>query len=179
MAMLALTVVSGIMQSEQQKKSGIEAKQLADLNAINTTNAANFKADQLRARANRQKAEGIIRGNEEKLKADFAASRVIALAGASGAGVFDKNIIDRVVGFEEKGDLNRRLMIYKGGIGALEDELAAEAATFSGISQANALIYEGETKKAAGERRAVGTLISTAGSAYSKYGQMSEAGAWG
>jgi hypothetical protein len=166
---LALTIVSGIMQADAQKKAGIEGKQLADLNAANTKTAAQFKADQLKARATREEAVGIIKGNEAKERAEYAASRVAALAGASGTGVFDKNVVDAIVGFEERGDLNRRTEIYKGGAAADLSRLMAKSVTFSGMSQADALTYQGESIKRAGKRKATATLIGTAGSMFSQY----------
>lgn len=166
---LVISLVSGIMQADAQKKSGIEAKQLADLNAKNTKTAADFRAEQLKARATRERAVGIIKGNEAKLQSEYMASRVTALAGASGGGVFDKNIVDAVVGFEERGSLNRRLEIYKGEVAGSESLLQAEAATFSGISQASALTYAGESAKRSGVRQSTATLVGTAGSMFSTY----------
>ena len=113
--------------------------------------AADEKARQLGIHAQEARAAGIMAGEEELRKTKLMQSRILALAGASGAGAMDPTIVNLTAQTEAEGHLAAKMRRYN-----------AESEARGMEMQASALRKEGEDYASAGRIRAAGSLLSMA-----------------
>lgn len=122
---------------------------------------ANYKqAAQLRYNAGQTEAMGQRQGSEELRKAALLQSRILAVAGASGAGAVDPTVLDLAAGVSAEGTLNAATRRYNA---------AAEAKGMR--EQAEATQTSGDTAYTAGRWRAASTILQTTASAADSYGK--------
>ena len=96
---------------------------------------------------------------ERRRQATLKSSRVLALAAASGGGMLDPNVVNTIAGFAEEGELEAQKELYAGKETLRAKQLGATAAR-----------YEGYSEMKAGKIAARTTLLKSAGSLLSKYG---------
>lgn len=169
-AAMAVMAVSGIMQSQAQRKAGKEAEMLANLNATNAKNASEFQAKQLEQNAGQAVAASQRAAIEKRRQSAFMSSRALAVAAASGGGTLDPNVVGVLAGFDAEGDYASRGELFKGADAGRSMFLDAASARFSGESQSSALKYQGLTAREASKRAATNTLMKTGASMLSMYG---------
>lgn len=142
-----LGLASAGVQAYSQTQSGKAAKANAEAVAIQQERAG--KAAQ---------AESQREAIYERKKANYAQSRALALAAASGGGVDNPTVQNLLGDIEEQGDYNVLASLYSG-------DTDAELANLS----AAATRREGRAYKRASYLNAGSTLLSGASSFYSKY----------
>ena len=127
-------------------------------------NAAYNEASQMETQAGQVRAESQRAAVEDRRTGRIVQSRVQALAAASGAGATDPTVLNIQGNLEKEGE-------YR----ALSD-------LYSGDSQAQSLEYGAKVRRKTGQRiqgayqtAAAGTIASSAGSLWSKYGQTYKA----
>lgn len=122
--------------------------------------AAQFEAAQMESRAKEQEAAGQHAALERRRQTELLASRALAVAGASGAGTVDPDVIKIISGLQVEGERGFQTELYNARSGA--EQLR---------SQAGATRYEGAQAKRAGTIRGVSTLLSGAADAAMYFGQ--------
>ncbi len=75
---------------------------------------AGFKARQLKARGDEERAIGQRRAMQAQREKDLALSRVRAVSAASGGGVDDDSITNLMAGTEQQGNYNAMVELYQG-----------------------------------------------------------------
>lgn len=121
--------------------------------------AAKFEADQLDQNAKQARAASQRDAMEQRRRAEFAQSRALAVAAASGAGALDPTVVDLIGDLGAEGDLNARTALYAGE----ERGKGMEA-------QASARRYEGSQARRAANMKAFSTILSSAGSMAGSFG---------
>ena len=121
---------------------------------------AKFVAKQMEINAGTAQAIGQREAAEEMRQAKLVQSRIMAVAAASGGGASDPSVMNMISSQAGEGAYRAALAIYRGDDKARDLNMAAMAKR-----------YEGEAAKSAGKTRAIGTLIGTASTLFSKYGQ--------
>ncbi len=151
----AVAMVGGtILQASSSMAAGRAAKKMGDLEKQSADRAAN----DANAAAQRKAIES-------RRQANLAGSRLQALS-AAGGGASDPTIVDLAEGIAGKGEYNAMTDLYNG-------QSDANALTEKG----NLAAYEGAAKKKAAYTQAYGSILSSAGSMYGKYGGGGGAGA--
>lgn len=113
---------------------------------------AEASAAQLRYNAGQQRAAGHRAGQNEIRQSEVLMSKMLAMAGASGAGAYDPTMINLFAQADAEGKLASQTQIYN-----------AEEAARGMEADANAAIRSGRAKKRAGQIGALGSLLSTGG----------------
>ena len=128
--------------------------------------AAEFNANELERQAGISIAIAQRQALEEKRQGDIAASRALAVAAASGAGVSDPTIVRLLTSAKGEGAYRAEVALYEGEerarqlrIAAMSERLGGSAALEEGIDRARAYNLQG-----------LGTIARTGGSLYAKYG---------
>lgn len=116
--------------------------------------AAERQAEQLRAKALQDQAVSQVDAREERKRAEFLASKLIARAGASGTAIDSPGISKQIAEIDEKGAYNALAALYAGKTSARSKRL-----------QAREIEKEGKSAKKQ-SRWAAGADILTAGSNY-------------
>ena len=116
-----------------------------------------LQAKQLREQALSDQAESQLVAREERKRADYLASRVQSLAGASGTGLDSPNIVNTMADIDEQGVYNALAALYSGNTSARSKRLAANMAQ-----------YEGKSAKGSSLARA-GSTILTSGQSFGYY----------
>lgn len=142
--------------------SSLASGALTAVGAIQQGNAAKaeaqFKAEQLRAKAKEEVAAGQRRMFAERRKKDLALSTLQARAASSGAGATDETVIGLGGSIAEEGELQALSEFYLGENRARGYE-----------DQANAAIMEGRAAARASRLKAAGSIFSTATSVFEKF----------
>lgn len=111
--------------------------------------AARYRARQLEQNAGQEMAVASMAASEEQRKSALIASRAMAVAAASGGGALDPTVVKILQGIDAEGDLASATQLYNGGERA------------RGLTdQAKASRYEGALYRAAGKKKAMGTVLS-------------------
>lgn len=121
--------------------------------------AASYQAAQMRRNAGQEQAAGIQAAKEEARKAELIQSRILAVAGASGAGALDPTVINLISQTAAEGELASMTRIYN-------SEVAAQGLR----EQAAATEYEGVLAKRASKYKAYSTMLSGGKSMMDMYG---------
>jgi hypothetical protein len=128
--------------------------------------AAEFNAAELERQAGIAVALGQREALEERRVADHAASRALAVAAASGAGVSDPTVVRLLAEHKGMGAYRASLALYEGEERARQFRIAAMSERIGG----SGALEEGLARARAYNIRAIGTTVRTAGSLYAKYG---------
>lgn len=121
--------------------------------------AATYQAAQMRRNALQEQAAGIQAANEEARKTELMQSRILAVAGASGAGTLDPTVLNLIGQTAAEGKLASMTRIYN-------SEVAAQGMR----EQAAATEYEGALAKRASKYKAYSTMLSGGKSIMDMYG---------
>lgn len=129
--------------------------------------AANqFQAAQLRQNAGQQIAASQRDRDEVVRQNKLMQSRALALAAASGAGATDPTVVNIISHQAGAGAYQAAVSLYKGEEAARAMRMSAAAKDYD----ASLAIADGETRAAAYNRAAIGSLFKGAGSLFEKYG---------
>ena len=123
-------------------------------------NLGNYKADQLEAKADQERAVGQHKAEKRRRQAKLARSRALALSAASG-GASDPTSMGIMAGITQEGELNAQYEIYKG------EENARTAETGANVAR-----YEGEQAYQAGKIGVFSTILQGAGMGLGQYNTM-------
>lgn len=128
--------------------------------------AAEFNATELERQAGIAVALGQREAMEERRVAEYAASRALAVAAASGGGVSDPTVVKLLADHKGMGAYKASLALYEGEerarqfrISAMSERLGGSGALEEGLAQARAY-----------NTRAIGMTVRTMGGLYAKYG---------
>lgn len=152
-AAIAATVGGTILQASSQMSAGRAAKKMGNLEKAEADKAA----IQTNAVAQRKALE-------QRRRADIAGSRLQAVSAAQG-GASDPTIVKLAQDIAGEGEYRALTELYEG-------EVDANTLTQRG----NMAQYEGRVKNKTAQTNAYGTILSSAGSMYSKYGGGGSAG---
>lgn len=117
---------------------------------------AAFTAEQLRARADRSRAQGQRVAEEERRQSRLLSSALQARAGGGGADPTIMNLQSDIAG---EGEYRALSALYEGETGALADEVSADSGLRSQRARSRASDYA-----------MAGTVLSSASSMYNTYG---------
>jgi hypothetical protein len=143
-----------------------EAGRLSKLAGERSRVAAEFNALELERQAGIAIALSQRTALEEQRLADVAASRALAVAAASGAGVSDPTIMNILARTKGEGTYRASVALYEGEERARQFRIAAISERIGG-SQA---MEEGAARAGAYNLQAIGTMFRTGSSLYAKYG---------
>lgn len=121
--------------------------------------AARYRARQLEQNAGQAVAAATMEAQEEERKSALIASRAIAVAAASGAGVLDPTVVRILQGIEAEGALASATQMYNG----YEEARGMR-------EQAKATRFEGKAYKRAGRTKALSTILGGARDAANTWG---------
>ena len=111
LGMMAARAVPTIIGGRDREKQLREAATLAAASGLAEQTNKYFAARQLNFAADAQKAAGNLAAKEEIRKSEYLQSRALAIAGASGAGVSDPDVLRVISDIAKEGELyamNRR-----------------------------------------------------------------------
>lgn len=128
--------------------------------------AAEFNAVELERQAGIAVALGQRAALEERRVADYAASRALAVAAASGGGVSDPTIVKILADHKGMGAYKASLALYEGEERARQFRIAAMSERLGGSQS----LEEGLAQARAYNTRAIGMTVRTLGGLYAKYG---------
>ena len=120
---------------------------------------ANLEAQQLDASAKEELAAAQRAGVEEERMGEFRASRMLALAAASGAGASDPTVINLMANLAGETQYSKSVKLYEGGTRSAQKKYEGRLRRF-----------EGREARKAGEFGAKTTLLGGAAGLFSKYG---------
>jgi len=127
--------------------------------------AANAQAAQMERNANQLRAQGQFEGEEELRKARLIQSRIIAVAGASGASVIDPTVLNIVGKNQAEGSLAAATRRYNAETKSQDMEYQAQIRRLEGRAHAKAARWQ-----------ATGTAVSGFGSMMGSMGGMGGGG---
>lgn len=111
--------------------------------------AANYTAEQLRRQAGQEQVSSQRVAGEDARQAQLNVSRALAVAAASGGSATDPTVLRIISGLEGTGKLNSLTALYEGSLRA------------QGLrAQADAVTYEGDSKRYAARVKAISTVLS-------------------
>lgn len=116
------------------------------------------EAGQLERNASQLKAQGQFEGEEELRKSRLIQSRIIAVAGASGASVLDPTVLNII------------------GINAAEGGLAAATRRYNAESKAKDMEYQAQIRRQEGKAHAKAARWAAGGTAVSGFGSSMVSG---
>ena len=125
-----------------------------------------FDAYQLEQQAHADFAYSQHLAIEETRNAEYVASRAIAMAGASGAGVSDGSVENLVGRIKSEGAYRAALHLYSGEEAARVNRMRAKVSRLEGSDA----IAEGKNRKTAYQLEAIGALGEGASTLYERYG---------
>jgi hypothetical protein len=121
--------------------------------------AANFEAAQMTQKAGQERATAQRSAIEQRRRANLTNSRAQAVAAASGGGAADPTVTNLMTDITGRGEYNALSEIFSGEEKARGFEMGASARR-----------YEGAQARQASLISAGGTILSSASTLYSKYG---------
>lgn len=128
--------------------------------------AAEFNAAELERQAGIALALSQREALEERRVADYAASRALAVAAASGGGVSDPTIVKILADHKGMGAYKASLALYEGEERARQYRVSAMSERLGG----SGALEEGLARARAYNIRAIGGTVRTLGGLYGKYG---------
>ena len=143
--MAAFLTPLAIIGTLMQMGGGMASASAARTAGINQRIAADYKARQLEQNATQQIAASQRRAGEERRRAQLVASRALAVAGASGAGVSDPSVANLLADLEGEG-------AYRAGVAMYDAEEQARQMRMGAATSR----YEGAIAEAGGRSRARG-----------------------
>lgn len=143
-----------------------EAARTARLAGERSKVAGEFNAIELERQAGIAIALGQRSALEEQRQADIAASRALAVAAASGAGVSDPTIVRLLAATKGEGTYRASIALYEGEERARQLRIAALSERMGG----SAALEEGADRARAYNLQGLGTMFKTGSSLYAKYG---------
>lgn len=195
---IVATVAGTIMQVAGQMSQASAVKRQSEASALEASRAAesarlageqaqqsrHFEAEQQRVNAQQEQAAAQRSALEEQRRARLVASRALAVAGASGAGVSDPSVMNLLADLEGEGAYRSALSIYSGEdrarslrMGAASSDYEGVLAADTGRRQGSQYDLQASNIRAAGRDRAsalrfgaLGTLVSGGSALYTKYG---------
>lgn len=144
-----VSIFGTLLSAKGQRKQGAAAQWAADI-----------EASQLQRRAKQVKATSQRSAQEADRQGRLQQSRALAVAASSGGGASDPTIMNHMAQLAAESNYRKMISLYEGEEEAFQLEKQAEA-TKKG----------GGLARQAGNIGAAGTVLSSAGSLYSKYGQ--------
>lgn len=154
-AMIAAQVIGTVLSASGQLEAGNASRAQSQ-----------YQAAQLRRNAIQEQAVGSVQAQEEVRRMELTQSRILAVAGASGAGALDPTVVKLIAQTEAEGRLAAATRIYN-------SDTSAQAMT----EQASATEYEGLMVQRASQYKVASTLLSGGKSIYDTYAGSSTAGA--
>jgi hypothetical protein len=131
-------ILGTVLQAGAQLEAGDAARQQAA-----------YQASQMRRNALAEQAVGSVAVGDEVRKMELMQSRILAVAGASGAGAVDPTVVNLISQTESEGRLAAATRIYN-----------SDVAAQSMREQASATDYEGQLAYRASRFKALGTVLS-------------------
>lgn len=161
-AAITATAVGGALKYEGYS----QAAQASRLAGQRRRVASEFEAEQLEQQAGQVVAASQRDALEEKRRADFAASRALALAAASGGGASDTTIVNLIAGLKGEGAYRSAVALYRGEDEARKLRMGAKARRFEGLAAEEGAAYE----SAGYETMATASIFDTGATLFSRYG---------
>jgi hypothetical protein len=127
-AAAGMKVVGSLLEFEGHQQAG----QAARITGQRRNVAAQFEAEQLEQQAGQSIAASQRTALEERRKADLVASRALALAGASGAGASDGNVVKIIADLKGEGSYRATVALYRGEEQARKLRMAGKAKRYEG-----------------------------------------------
>ena len=128
--------------------------------------AAEFNATELERQAGIAVALSQRQAMEERRMAEYAASRALAVAAASGGGVSDPTVVKLLADHKGMGAYKANLALYEGEERARQFRISAMSERLEG----SGALEEGLAMARAYNIRAIGGTVRTMGGLYAKYG---------
>src|SRR3990167_1354259 len=150
----------------------MQAGRAAEEGGIAARSAAEFEAAQAEVRAGQERAKAQRESATERKKEKYLQSKLIARAAASGAGASDPTVNKLARDIAEEGELRAMTALYEGEAKARGYQDMAALSRFK-VEQA---YKAGKVKKGAYRTSAVTSLLSGAGSMFTKYGERPTGG---
>lgn len=144
----------------------IESGRTARINAERQQVAAQFEAEQAQRQAGDILAISQRQAIEERRQGEYAASRALAVAAASGGGVSDPTIVNLISRTKGEATYRSSVALYQGEAKARQLRIQAAAGNLSGSWALDTGLRTAEQYNIAG----VGGGLKEAGSLYAKYG---------
>lgn len=167
--MQALAIASAAVSMVGTLASGAQAASAAKAEGKANQALADYQAKQLEYKAGQERASSQQQAILERRRARLAGRRATAVAAASGGGATDPTVMDILGSLRGQGEYNAQSALYEGEESARGLEAQAAAAKASGQYSSAAGRYAAKNIKMASYMQAAGTLMSGAGSFYSKY----------
>jgi hypothetical protein len=155
-----------------QMWGALESGRMARIQGERARLAAEFSAWQAEQEGGLAIAISQRQAEEERRKAGFLASRALAVAASSGAGVSDPTMIDILTKTRGEGAYRANVALYEGEARARQLRLDAAAGRLSGAQAA----VEGAERQLGYGLGAVGTGVRGVASLYARYGQNGPGG---
>lgn len=157
-----LTVLGMFTQASGAHAAGNAAMSNAQAQA----QADAFKAAQYEQQAGQSIATGQRQAIEQKRQAQLLQSRALAVAAASGAGASDPTVVHLIAQIGGEGAYRAAVAMYDSEEKARQLRLNAAASRYEG----DAALLGGEAQKSAYDTSAVSSLLSGAGTLYTRFG---------
>lgn len=149
-----------LLSARAQKQQGKAAQKQAEQVAQNEMVSAEYEARQADYLANQARAISQKEAFEQRRQAVLLASKALANAAGSGAGVSDPTVVDLLGNIYAEGAYRSALAMYEGEEQARSLEISAQARRLSGKSGASAALTEGRNIKEASRLSSLSTIIS-------------------
>lgn len=149
----------GLSQAEKGSKA---QKKALKAQGKEQQKAKYFAAKQMEQGAVQEEALGTINAEEELRKSELLASRALALAGASGAGLNDPGYLSIVGDIASKGRLAAETQLYNAGEAARSLRVGAKVARWEGDMARKGLNVEAGALKYAVEQKRAQTVVDIA-----------------
>jgi len=146
--------------------SSIESGRIARIQAERERMFRQFEAEQAEIIAGREIAASQRVAAEERRQSELVASRALAVAASSGAGVTDPTVVRLIAQTKGEGVYRANLALYEGETRARQLRLQAVGLNIEGSNA----ILEGDTRDMAYRARGRSSVIRTAGSLFARYG---------
>jgi len=143
----ALGVIGAIMSADGQRRAG--DAQMA---------GAQYQAAQDKVNAGQDMAAGSADVAAQATKIKLLQSHALAVAGASGAGALDPDVVNIVSGIAKVGEYNAGMMKYN-----------AQSRANAELNQGNEALITGQAQQQGSRTAATGTILSGLSNAWDKY----------
>lgn len=165
-----LSIGGSLISAKAQRQQGDAAQAQAQQVSQNEMVAAEYEARQADYLANQSRGVAQKEAFEQRRQAVLLASKALATAAGSGAGVSDPDVVDILGNIYAEGAYRSALAMYEGEEQARSYNIAAQSRRLSGKSAASAALTEGRNAKEASRLSSISTILSggasTFGSAY-------------
>lgn len=162
------TVLSAYSSYKGGRATLSRAKAVASAEEV----TADFEATQQEYLAGQAKASSQRAAYEERRMAALLASKALANAAGSGAGVSDPDVMKILADIQAEGAYRSAVALYEGESEARNRTIAAKARRLGGTSAAMSVMAEGRGAARAGTSAAFSTLLSGTSNWMERYGTM-------